>query len=249
MSVTVDREASSPDHPHYRPHRITDAQAAILWALREPDPVGTLSVGSNERGHWSCWVRGWVSPFGQVPIVVKKPTMRSLLEHQLIGPAVPAGELDLDQPPAVTGSNVVPLNFRRPQETPRARLAKWFMQLSTWISGDALERPAHAALIVLSGPHGHEITSIGHRSWAELREACQAAAGYTMGRDGKMQVAAYAAKAKLEITKAGRIALLAHEERVEMDGAQAAGLGWEAQEEIRLKYKPLWRELGRAGRW
>jgi hypothetical protein len=252
MGVTIDR-ADITERPFYKPQRITDAQAAILWAMREINPSdpkngpGRLSLRNGGKGVWNCgWSCHWTSPFGPVPISVKKPTMRALLDHQLVAPAVQADELDLDRPPAVTCSNVVAINFRRPQETPRARLAKFLMQLSTLVSGDALEQPAHAALIVLTGPHGNEITSVGHRSWAELRDACQAAAGITIGPDGQFVTRGYAVSTELEITKAGRIALLAQEEAAAL---KACAGDWSAHCRVTEEFRPKWRELGRAGRW
>lgn len=250
MSVTVDR-VDITERPFYKPQRITDAQASVLWAMLDPNinsfgGRNALSVYKSGYGSWPAWSCEWKSPFGPVPSRVKKPTMRALLDHQLVAPAVQADDLDLDRPPAVTGSNVVAINFRRPQETTRSRLAKFLMQLSTWVSGDALERPAHAALIVLTGPHGHEVTSVGHRSWAELRDACQAAAGITIGRDGQFTSRGYAVSTELEITKAGRIALLAHEEAA---AVKACGGDWSANRRIMDEFRPKWRELGRDGRW
>lgn len=157
------------------PPRITDVQAKILWWLRE-HPEAKLSESHRSGLSWNGWSHESHSPWGRVPNHVAEGTARALLRRHLLRPVIGAKPVVIaDQP---VRSNVVAVDFHGRDTKPAAELARTLIDLSQRISGGRLANPAHAMVIVLTGPNGHELLHVGHRNGRELREACATAGSY-----------------------------------------------------------------------
>ena len=236
----------APDtvYPHLvnSPVRITDVQARTLWWLRE-HPEATLSEHSHGGLSWNGWSYESHSPWGRVPQHVAEGTARALLRSHLLRPAVTAKPVAISDQPVT--SNLVTVDFHNRNTKPAAELARTLIDLSQKISGGRLANPAHAMVIVLTGPNGHELLHLGHLSGRELRAACAAAGSYHyMSGSGPTFIGNGAPS--MTISLEGRAALLHKEKwdaiRVarEMSDQREA---WREVERITDRFTPLEREL------
>ena len=157
------------------PKRISDVQAAVLWWLRE-HPEQFLTAGSHGSLRWNGWTADSHSPWGEVPSRVSETTGRALLRHRLIRPIQEARPISFSDQPV--DSNVIPVDFHSKDAKPAVTLTTTLLDLAEKISGNRLKNKAHAMVIVLSGPNGHEVSHVGHLSTKELRQACETAGAY-----------------------------------------------------------------------
>jgi hypothetical protein len=104
------------------------------------------------------------------------------LRYCLIRPLQEARTIDFSDQPV--DSNVIPVDFHSKDAKPAVTLTTTLLDLAEKISGNRLKNPAHAMVIVLTGPNGHEISHVGHLSNKELREACETAGAYYYRADG-----------------------------------------------------------------
>lgn len=227
----------------HSPQRITEVQARILWAMRESDRC-VLTEDSRGRFGWSSWGRGFMTPWGELPIRVNAATGRSLLNMKLIGPVEAASSVAIADEP-VQDRKVVSIDFRKGRK-PTGTIAKKLHEIAGMISGDMLENEPHGFVLVLTGPKGHEVVHAGHATTRELHEACRAAGAYHYSKD---KTAFYGCgNPSLTITDAGRAALLHKEESDAIKKADQIAdprAAWAERDRIHKEFRPKWKALGK----